>query len=51
MKFETTIDTKILKENSNIDPAQLDEFIKALGESLKDIVKLKNKAAQLNLLI
>lgn len=48
MKFKTSIDTKILKENSNINPAQLDEFMKSLGESLKDIIKLKsNKKSKL----
>lgn len=44
MNFKTSIDTKILKENTNIDPAQLDLFISSLGESLKDIIKLKSRS-------
>lgn len=43
MKFKTSIDDKILRENSNIDPNELDQFIKSLGLSLQDIIKLKSK--------
>lgn len=44
MKFNTSIDDKILRENSNIDPRELDKFISSLGLSLQDIIRLKSKS-------
>ena len=41
MKFKTSLDTKILRENSQINPEVLEAFISSLGSSLKDIIKLK----------
>ena len=41
MKFKTSLDTKILRENSQINPEALELFITSLGNSLKDIIKLK----------
>lgn len=42
MKFTTSIDNKILNENSKIDPKELDRFTKYMGYFLKDLMHLKN---------
>ena len=46
MKFNTSIDSKILKENSNINPTELELFINSIGLALKDVIKLKNYSNQ-----
>ena len=44
MKFNTSSDSKILKENTNINPQELDRFINAIGSALKDVINLKQKS-------
>ena len=42
MKFKSTIDTKILRENKNINPKELDYFVSSIGHFFKDIILLRN---------
>jgi hypothetical protein len=44
MKFTTSIDDKILKENSEINPKELNRFTKYIGYFLKDLVRLKTNS-------
>jgi hypothetical protein len=39
-----SIDDKILKENSEINPKELDRFTKYIGYFLKDLVRLKTNS-------
>ena len=39
--FHTSIDQKIIRENSEVNPDELDSFIKGLGDLMQDIVKIK----------
>lgn len=48
MKFQTSLDNKILRENSQINPLELEQFITSLGSSLKDIIKLKANSKKLS---
>lgn len=42
MKFNSSIDQKILRENKGINPKELDKFIKSIGHFLKDLVRLQS---------
>lgn len=48
MKFKTSLDTKILRENSQVNPMELENFIGSLGHALKDIIKLKANEKKLS---
>lgn len=40
MRFKSTIDSKILRENKEINPKELDYFVSSIGYFLQDIIKL-----------
>lgn len=40
-KLNTSIDQKIMRENSDVNPEELDAFIKGLGDFVQDIIKIK----------
>ena len=42
MHFKSSIDTKILRENKEVDPKELDRFVSSIGHFLKDIIKLRS---------
>ena len=42
IKFTASIEEKILRDNSNVDPKQLDSFITSLGSFIKEIIDIKN---------
>lgn len=43
ISFKTSIEQKILRQNKDVNPIELEEFIQFAGNSLKDIVTLKSK--------
>ncbi|MBD66123.1 MAG: hypothetical protein CME62_13005 [Halobacteriovoraceae bacterium] len=42
-KFNSSIDQKILRENKNIDPMELDKFTEVIVHYLQDLVQLQNQ--------
>lgn len=43
VKFNTSLDEKILKENKNVDPLSLDKFTGNLGYLLEEIILIRTK--------
>jgi len=46
MHFKSTIDTKILRENKEVDPKEIDLFVSSIGHFLKDIIKLRTQSKE-----